>query len=70
MLRALRGLQPHLGFGLHVVDVDGDAALVRRYDARVPVLSLDGREICHYRLDEAALRDALCPSAGRRNEPG
>jgi hypothetical protein len=64
MLRALRGLQPRLGFVLYLVDVEGDAALMRRYDERVPVLSVDGREICDYRLDEAALRGALRPATG------
>lgn len=38
-------------------DVDADAALVRRYGTRVPVLvGDDGTEICHYFLDAAALR--------------
>ena len=59
MLQALRGLQPCLGFGLQLVDVDRDPGLQRRYDEWVPVLSHGEREICHYRLDEAALREAL-----------
>lgn len=63
MLQALRGLQPCLGFGLRVVDVDRDPGLQRRYDEWVPVLNLGDREICHYRLDEAALREALRPQA-------
>ncbi|MGD2073583.1 MAG: glutaredoxin family protein [Gammaproteobacteria bacterium] len=64
MLQALRGLQPRLGFGLRLVDVDGDPALVARYDESVPVLSVGGRDICHYRLDEAALREVLRSLAG------
>ena len=59
MLQALRGLQPRLGFGLQLVDVDRDPELLWRYDERVPVLSHGDREICHYRLDEAALREVL-----------
>jgi hypothetical protein len=60
MLQALRGLQPRLGFELQMLDIDaGDAALRRRYDEWVPVLCHGEREICHYRLDEAALRAAL-----------
>jgi hypothetical protein len=59
MLQALRGLQPCLGFELRVVDVDRDPGLQRRYDEWVPVLSHGEREICHYRLDEAALREVL-----------
>ena len=59
MLQALRGLQPSLGFGLRLVDVDRDPELVRRYDERVPVLSHGEREICQYRLDETVLREVL-----------
>lgn len=59
MLQALRGLQPRLGFRLQLLDVDRDPGLRRRYDEWVPVLNHGEREICHYRLDEAALREAL-----------
>jgi Glutaredoxin-like domain (DUF836) len=42
------------------IDVDADAALEARYGERVPVLTdAAGAEICHYRLDEAALRTRL-----------
>jgi hypothetical protein len=41
-------------------DVDADPALEERYGELVPVLTRpDGTEICHYRLDEHALRKAL-----------
>ena len=59
MLRALRGLQPRLGFALRLSDIDADPALAQRYDEWVPVLCRDAREICHYHLDEQALLDAL-----------
>ncbi len=59
MLRALRGLQPVLGFDLNVVDIDADPALAGRYGERVPVLNLGDDEICHYFLDESALRACL-----------
>jgi hypothetical protein len=44
-----------------VVDVDADPALVARFDELVPVLygDLAGPELCHYFLDEAALRRHL-----------
>jgi hypothetical protein len=44
-----------------VVDVDADPALVARFDELVPVLYGDpsGPELCHYFLDEAALRRHL-----------
>jgi len=41
------------------VDVDRDPELIRRYDARVPVLCRDNVEICHFFFDESALRAAL-----------
>jgi len=59
MLQTLRGLQPRLGFALQLVDVDSDPGLVRRYDEWVPVLCCGEQEICHYQLDEPALRAAL-----------
>jgi glutaredoxin len=59
MLQALRGLQLRLEFELRLVDVDRDAELQRRYDEWVPVLFLGEREVCHYHLDEQALRQLL-----------
>ncbi len=41
------------------IDIDRDPDLIRRYDARVPVLCLDEREICHFFFDESALLAAL-----------
>jgi glutaredoxin len=56
MARALRAL----GVDFEEIDVDADSALEQRYGDLVPVLAqADGREICHYHLDEAALRKAL-----------
>ena len=37
------------------VDIDRDIALIRQYDARVPVLCHQETEICHYFFDESAL---------------
>jgi glutaredoxin-like protein DUF836 len=45
------------------LDVDAHPALEARFGERVPVLLLGdvehGRELCHYRLDDAAVRRAL-----------
>jgi hypothetical protein len=41
------------------IDIDRDPALIRRYDARVPVLCNGETEICHYFFDESALRATL-----------
>ncbi len=60
MARALERLQVELGFRFEVRDVDADAALERRYGERVPVLvDAQGQEVCHYFLDESALRTRL-----------
>jgi hypothetical protein len=50
-----------LAYSVDVVDVDADPALVDRYDELVPVLVAEpaGTELCHYFLDEAALRRHL-----------
>jgi hypothetical protein len=62
MLAALRALQTGAQrFVVDVVDVDADPALVARFDELVPVLFGDPAqpELCHYFLDEAAVRRYL-----------
>lgn len=60
MLQALRGLQSRLRFELTLVDVDRDPDLRQRYDEWVPVLCHGDRELCHYHLDEQAVRKTCC----------
>ena len=59
MVAALAALQEDRGFSLEVVDVDADPELEARYDLLVPVLTIEGREICHYHLDREKLDAAL-----------
>ena len=62
MLAALNALQSGAcRFTVEVIDVDADAALVARFDELVPVLfgDLAQPELCHYFLDEAAVRRYL-----------
>lgn len=51
-------------FTVEVIDVDADDALVARFDELVPVLfgDLNQPELCHYFLDEEAVRRALAPA--------
>lgn len=56
MLAALEPLRAQYGFEIEVVDVDTDPALEARFGELVPVLWVDGRELCHYHLDPAAVR--------------
>ena len=44
---------------LECVDVDGDPELRHLHGARVPVLALEGEEVCHWFLDESALLSRL-----------
>lgn len=46
-------------FLLRETDIDTDSSLLARYGVRIPVLCLGEREICHFHLNPAALREAL-----------
>ena len=60
MRRALVGFsRRHRPLDWREIDIDRDPELIRRYDARVPVLCLGEREICHFFFDESALLAAL-----------
>ncbi len=62
MLAALRALHTeHHPFGVEVIDVDADEALVARFDELVPVLfgDLAQPELCHYFLDAEAVQRYL-----------
>jgi len=59
MQQHLRGLQEGWRFKLEFVDIDRNQDLKSRYGTLVPVLAGDNEEICHYFLDEMALRNYL-----------
>ena len=59
LIAALRVLQGPFSFDVAVVDVDSEAALEERHGERVPVLMHGERELCHYFLDEPAVRAYL-----------
>jgi hypothetical protein len=46
-------------FRLEVIDIDLDQRLHDVYFERIPVLALDGRELCEYFVEEETLLDAL-----------
>jgi hypothetical protein len=59
-LEALRSEPDALHFGIDVVDVDADPLLEAKYNELVPVLvDAEGRELCHYFLDTAKVREYL-----------
>lgn len=55
MRAVLEGYLGRFSLDLELVDIDRDPELRHLHGARVPVLSLDGEEICHWFLDEPAL---------------
>jgi glutaredoxin len=58
-ISALRRLQTKLDFEIRERDIGGDARLLRAYFDRIPVVELDGVELCDCVLDEELVRDAL-----------
>jgi hypothetical protein len=56
---ALRGLQADLAFELLELDITADEALHRAYFERIPVISLDGEELCEYFVEEKLVRERL-----------
>lgn len=56
----LRGRVP-----VRVVDVDASPILRELHGQRVPVLELDGEELCHGRLDASAARRLAAVPPGR-----
>ena len=59
MLLALEDLRGELAFAIEVLDIDADPVLEAKYNDFVPVLEADGRELCHYVLDVAKVREYL-----------
>jgi glutaredoxin len=56
---ALRRLQAELGFALQELDITADEALHRLYFERIPVVAVDGQELCEYVVEEAVVRKRL-----------
>ncbi len=52
----LRPLATGLGWTVEVIDVDQHPELEARWDELVPVVLAGDVELCHYHLDEAAVR--------------
>ena len=58
-MAVLRRLQDELGFSLRERDIGADEALHRAYFDRIPVVALDGEELCEHFVDETLLRERL-----------
>jgi glutaredoxin len=46
-------------FALREIDIEADDVLLARYLERIPVVALDGEELCELFVDEEALRRKL-----------
>jgi glutaredoxin len=64
-LAVLRPLREELGFELIERDITRDDALHRAYLERIPVLAINGEELCDYFVDVDLLRARL----GRAQRP-
>jgi hypothetical protein len=58
-IAALRTLQAELHFALEERDISCDEALHRAYFERIPVVALDGEELCEYVVQESVVRERL-----------
>jgi glutaredoxin len=56
---ALKKFQAERPFLLQEVNIEDDEALFRRHLERIPVVAVDGREVCTLFVDEEALRATL-----------
>jgi glutaredoxin len=58
-MATLGRLREELGFALEELDITADATLHRAYFERIPVIALDGVQLCEYFVDEALVRERL-----------
>ena len=59
LLKELRALLDGVEFELSIVDISVSDGLMRQYGERIPVLTADGVELCHYHLDAKRVQDWL-----------
>ena len=52
-------LQAELGFVLRELNISSDEDLHRAYFERIPVVAVDGEELCEYFVEETLVRERL-----------
>jgi thioredoxin-like negative regulator of GroEL len=62
MLAEIMALKNRYTFALAIVDIDEDPDLQARFNAKVPVLAVDGDILCCHFLDRKALVEQLAPA--------
>jgi glutaredoxin len=55
-----RAVLQSIGESFEEVDIESDDALFKRYLERIPVVTLDGREVAELYVEERHLRNLLC----------
>jgi len=58
-IERLRRLQDEYSFEIDELDITADESLHDAYFERIPVIVLDGEELCEYFLQEALVRERL-----------
>jgi glutaredoxin len=61
--RALRALQEEIPFELVLADITHDPRLFERYRYDIPVVAVEGVELCRHRVDVDKVRRALSHTA-------
>ncbi len=59
MLEELAWFEIELGYSFRVYDIDDDASLLEQFNALVPVVYYNGRELMRYYFELATLKTAL-----------
>jgi glutaredoxin len=62
-LQTLEGMRAELCFELEELDITSEDRWHRAYFERIPVIALDGEELCEYFVDEGLLRERLRASS-------
>jgi glutaredoxin len=58
-IAVLQSLQQEFVFDIEELDISSDDALLRAYFERIPVVALDGEELCEFFVAEALVRERL-----------
>jgi glutaredoxin len=61
---ALERVRARVAFDLETLDISADPRLGERYATRIPVVSVEGREVFEYEVDERELERLLAVPAG------
>jgi len=59
MLLSLKQLSKSYPFEIRTIDIRDDPLLVERYGPRIPVLVVNGEELCHFTLDDEKVTSYL-----------